>query len=120
MERRCEAIECDFFERIPEGGDLYILSNILHDWDDGRCATILRRCREAAGPDVSLIVIEVLIPSRGEPSIAALLDLEMFVINGGKERTEDEYRILLEGAGFRISAITPTGGGVSLIEAITV
>jgi hypothetical protein len=117
MGDRCEVIECDFFKRVPDGGDLYILSNILHDWDDDRCHVILQRCREASGQDGKLLIVEAVIPSGGEWSIAILLDLEMFVINGGRERTEHEYRTLLKGAGFGISMITPTGGGVSLIEA---
>jgi hypothetical protein len=120
MDVRCNVVECDFFESVPEGGDLYILSNILHDWDDEHCRMILRCCRDAVGDAGRLLVVESIVPPGNEWSIAKLLDLEMFVINGGMERTEREYADLLGESRFEISRIVPTSAGVSMIEAACV
>ncbi len=63
---RCEIVAGDFFERVPEEGDVYVLSWVLHDWDDERAGRILRACREAGGIDAALLIVEVLLPSRAE------------------------------------------------------
>jgi len=120
MEGRCEVIECDFYDRVPEGGDIYILSNILHDWDDDRCLTILGNIRKAMGDGSRLLVIEMIVPPGNGWSIAKLLDLEMFVLSGGKERTGREYEDLLRRAGLEILRIIPTRGDMSLVEAVAV
>ena len=105
VEDRCETSVCDFFEAVPRGGDAYLLSNILHDWDDERCTTILRRIREAAAPDARVVVLETLLPDE-EDGVAAdsapihLLDLMMLLNFGARERTLDHYAALLEAAGF--------------------
>jgi hypothetical protein len=118
MEGRCSISECDFFRRVPEGGDIYILSNILHDWDDRRCLTILGNIREVMGDGSRLLVIEMIVPPGSEFSIAKLLDLEMFVLSGGKERTEGEYEDLLRRAGLEVLKFIPTRGDMSLVEAV--
>lgn len=100
---RLEFTAGDFFEKVPTG-DTYVLSGILHDWDDERAAAILRTIHEAAGPDSRLLVVESVIPPGNERSGAKWLDLLMLVI-GGKERTEPEWRALLERTGFRVDAI---------------
>lgn len=116
LEDRCTALECNFFESIPRGGDAVILSNVLHDWDDKRCGIILRTCARAQKPGDILLVVESIIPPGNEPSIAKLLDLEMFVITGGMERTESEYRSLLESSGYDLSRVVHTKGTVSILE----
>jgi hypothetical protein len=106
----------DFFVSIPEGGDLYLLKSVLHNWDDAAAVRILRRCREAMTADARLLVIERVIPLGNAPAEAKLFDINMLVVIGGRERTEGEYRALFEGAGLNLTRIIPTDLPLSLIE----
>ena len=94
-----EFVAGSFFERVPEG-DAYVLSAIIHDWDDERATAILRTIREAAPPHARLLITESVIPPGNEPEGAKWLDLLMLVLASGRERTEPQWRALLEGAGF--------------------
>jgi SAM-dependent methyltransferase len=117
---RVEIAAGDFFTGVTAGGDVYILSQILHDWDDARCQTILRNIRRAIAPTGRLLIIEVPLPERVEgPHPAVELDLIMLVLTGGKERTIEEYRALLEEAGFSLIRVYPeiAAGGVAVLEA---
>jgi hypothetical protein len=122
LAERCEAIAGDFREGVPVGGDCYVLSWILHDWDDGTAQTILRRCREAMVKGASVLVV----PESGQPEAEALrqlvrqADLEMLAVVGGRERTAAEFRRLLTGAGFSVAGISPLPGGLpfSVIEGV--
>ena len=118
FESRCKVVPCDFFTSIPGGSDGYLMSNILHDWEDEKCLTILKNCYNAMKPGTKLLVIEALIPEGNAFSIAKLLDLEVFVMGGGRERTEIEFRYLFEFTGFELSRIVPTREGVSVLEGI--
>ncbi len=93
-----------FFERVPEG-DVYILSKILHDWDDEPAAAILHAVRAGARDDARLIVLDSVVPPGNEPLGVKWLDILMLVLQRGRERTEPEWRALLEGAGFQIDQI---------------
>jgi hypothetical protein len=101
---RLTFVEGSFFERVPEG-DAYILSGILHDWDDESAAAILRTIREAALPHARLLVIESVVPQDNEPNGVKWLDLLMLVLAAGRERDEAQWRELLDGAGFRIERL---------------
>ena len=118
---RCLFEVGDFFRAVPAGGDVYILSWILHDWDDERAIAILTNCRRAMAPEARLLVLETLMAENplGSPHAVAL-DLGMLVTTGGRERTETEYRRLLESAGFRLVRIlpTPSSRGTSILEAL--
>ena len=118
IEERCEAVECDFFKNVPSGGDAYLMSHILHDWPDDQCLVILKNCHRAMKPQTKLLIVETVIPPRNEPSIGKLLDLEMLVITGGRERTEPEFKKLLESSGFKLSRILPTKESICVIEGI--
>jgi hypothetical protein len=118
IEDRCQAVECDFFKDIPPGSDAYIMSNILHDWPDEQCRIILTNCKRAMKTESRLLVVEMIIPSGNEPSVAKLLDLEMLVITGGRERTEAEFKYLFESSGFKLSRIIPTKESICIIEGI--
>jgi O-methyltransferase/methyltransferase family protein len=96
---RIEFIEGSFFERVPHG-DAYVLSTILHDWDDERAAAILRTIHAAAPADARLLVIETVIQPGNEPHGAKWLDLLMLALFAGRERDEDQWRALLESGGF--------------------
>ena len=109
---RCELIAGDFFDAVPAGGDAYVLSWILHDWDDRSAARILANCRSAMREGGRLLVIEMVIPSGEEPPASPDLDrlikaadLEMLTIVGGRERTAIEYRELFMTAGFELTRI---------------
>jgi ubiquinone/menaquinone biosynthesis C-methylase UbiE len=115
---RCEFIGGDFFESVPSGGDAYLLTSVIHDWDDEPSLTILNNCRRIMGSESRLLLVEMIIPPGDTPSLGKFLDLNMLVNFGGRERTEMEYRQLLATAGFRVTKIVPTSTPSSLIEAI--
>jgi hypothetical protein len=117
---RLKAVECDFFARVPVGADAYLLSHVLHDWPDTECGIILGNCRDAAGPGGRLLIVEYIIPPRNTFSVAKLLDLEVLLMGGGRERTEEEFRDLLEVSGFALERTRPTLEGVSLMECVPI
>jgi DNA-binding Lrp family transcriptional regulator len=96
---RIEFVEGSFFESVPEG-DVYVLSTILHDWDDDRAAAILRTIRAAARADSRLLIIDAVVPPGNEPGGGKWLDLLMLALLAGKERTEAQWRELLAVGGF--------------------
>ena len=97
-----------FFERVPEGGDAYLFSHIIHDWSEDQCLTILGNCRRAMRSGGRLLIIEMVIPASDTPHPSKMLDVMMLVGPGGQERTEQEYAALLDKAGFRLTRIVPT------------
>ncbi len=104
---RIKFAECDFFKSVPEGGDIYILCNILHDWDEKECGIILRNIRKVMNGNSRLLVIEMIVPDDGSFSISKLMDLEMMVMSGGKERTRKEFDQLFFNGGFQPDEIFP-------------
>lgn len=118
---RCEVVGGDFTERVPEGGDVYLLSRILHDWGDEQCLKILANCRRAMPETARLVIIERPIPADGAPSLAIAWDVHMAVNNiGGRERTEEEYRRLLRLAGLRPAGIQPLALDMAALTAVPV
>ncbi len=109
-----------FFKTIPEGGDAYLLSLIIHDWDEDMCLTILGNCRKAMKPSSRLLIIEMVLPEGDVPDLGKVVDMEMLVMSGGQERTEQEYGTLLGKAGFHLARVVPTESAVSVVEAIPV
>lgn len=124
---RCELVGGDFFERVPSGGDVYLLSWILHDWDDEQAARILRSCTAAGAK--RLLVAEIVLP---ELAVAAsglhpggvvdpyVIDMQMLLLTGGRERTKSEYRTLLERGGFALIEAAPAARsprGAMIIDA---
>jgi SAM-dependent methyltransferase len=114
---RCQVISGNFFDSIPAGADAYLMRHVLHDWDDDNAVLILQNCRQVLPPDGRVLVVESIVPAGNEPSFSKLLDLAMMALPGGQERTEDEYRELFETAGLTLHQVTPTTGGVEVIEA---
>lgn len=114
---RCRAEGGDFFKAVPAGGDLYVLKHIIHDWNDAKATQILKSVRAAIPATGKLLLVEMVVPPGFAPHFAHVLDLEMMVVCDGKERTEQEYRELLAGAGFKLTRIVPTEGPHGLIEA---
>ena len=116
LENRCTTCECDFLKAIPEGSECYLLSNILHDWDDDKSSVILKNCRKVMKKDTILLIVEMIILENNEPSVAALLDLEVLVMGGGKERTLDEFKMLLGRTGFHLNRVIEVGSNERLLE----
>ena len=118
LEDRCETVGQDFFQSVTEGGDAYVLAQILHDWDDERARTILLNCKRAMRPDGKILVVEQVLSPANEPSFGKWLDLHMLVLLTGRERTEAEYAALFETAGLRLANVIPTASGASIIEGV--
>ncbi len=115
---RVQCVAGDFFAELPRGGDVYLLKHILHDWNDADCVRILRGVRAAMAPQGRVVVAEVPLPEEGnaEP-IGTMLDLNMLLMLGGRERTPAEYSALFEQAGLRLERVVPTRAPVAVIEA---
>lgn len=118
LEARCDCLAGSFFEALPTMADLYILSRVIHDWDDQMAQRILTECRRAMRPDSKLLLVEQVIEPGNQPSFAKITDLWMLMIFGkGRERTREEFACLLDGAGLSLAAITSTEVTDKLIEA---
>jgi hypothetical protein len=116
---RWELVAGDFFDRVPAGGDVYLMKKIIHDWDDDRACAILANCRAAMGAKGRLLLLEQVIEPGNAPSFGKLMDLQMLVHTpGGRERTEADYRTLLAAAGFDLVDITPTACPLSVIHGL--
>lgn len=106
---RCRVESGSFFETVPRDGDAYLLSNVLHDWNDEDAARILHTCRAAMRDDARLVVLESLVPAGDDPHPVKVLDLQMLVALGGRERTEAEFAALLASTGFELEQISGEG-----------
>jgi len=114
---RCEVAAGSFFESAP-AGDTYVLKWIIHDWDDQRSVAILKNCRSAMAANGRVLLVEAVIQPGPATSFSKYVDLNMLVMTGGRERTEAEYRALLDSAGLRLTRIIPTHTEMSVIEAV--
>jgi hypothetical protein len=88
-----------FFESVPQG-DVYVLSAILHDWDDERASAILKTIHAGARADARLLVLDAVVPPGNDPHGAKWLDVLMLTLLSGRERDEEQWRALVGGAGF--------------------
>jgi hypothetical protein len=108
----------DFFKTVPTGGDAYLLSHIIHDWNEDQCLRILGQCRKSINPKGRLLIVEMVLPPGDVPHRGKLADMWMLVLTGGQERTEAEYRSLLGKAGFQLTRVVPTSSASSVVEAV--
>jgi hypothetical protein len=120
VDDRCHPIAGNFFEDIPAGADAYFMQHIIHDWDDEAALKILRNVHRAlAGrPEGRLVIVDMVLPEDARPHPGKLLDLLMLTLPGGRERTEKEWRVLLQKAGFTLTRVIPTAVAESVIEAV--
>jgi ubiquinone/menaquinone biosynthesis C-methylase UbiE len=118
IKARCDLTSGDFFTTVPGDGDAYILKHIIHDWDDERALKILNNIRRVMKPAGRVLLVEVVITPSNSRDLGKLLDVEMLVSPGGKERTADEYRELFARAGLLLTRIVPTKSPYSVIEAV--
>ena len=116
---RCRVIGGDFFNSVPEGGDVYLLGNVIHSWSDDQVVKILSTCRAAMADTACLLLAEVVLPDGRQPYPGKFADLQMLVLtSGGRQRTEAEHRTLLDRAGFGLARTVPTSGNISIVEAV--
>lgn len=113
---RCEVVGGDFFSEIPVSADAYFLRHILHDWNDEECRTILRNVAAQCRPGARVLIAECVIKEPNVRDPGKWLDMEMLLFLSGKERTEGEYRELLEATGFDYAGVTPTDSIISVVE----
>lgn len=113
---RCSYFRDSFFEALPPGGDVYVLSRILHDWSDDEATAILRRCAEAARASGRVLVIESLVADSETSSMTTTMDLRMLANFGGKERSLAEYRGIAAAAGLALRENIVTKSGRSILE----
>ena len=114
---RIELVGGDFFASVPEGADGYLMKYILHDWDDERCVAILRHCREAMAPGGRVLAVDHVIPPGNAFDRGKLMDLNMFVLLRGRERTKAEFAELFGAAGLKLRRVIPTEATVQVLEA---
>jgi predicted O-methyltransferase YrrM len=115
---RCEIVGGDMFVAVPVGGDTYVLSHILHNWDDAHCVQLLQNCRAAMAPEGRIVIFEHRMPERVTgPDRAFEADVNMLVITGGRQRTEAQYRALLATAGLELTRVVPTAAFRRVFEA---
>jgi hypothetical protein len=117
---RCDRVAGNFFESVPTGADGYLMKFILHDWDDERSLTILNRIRRAITATGKLIVVDTVIPEGNGQDFSKLMDVNMLVMTGGIERTEQQFKELYAKAGFKLTRVVPTESALSVIEGIPV
>jgi len=118
---RAEGVGGSFFESVPAGHDAYMMSHILHDWDDAKCVTILKNCRKGiktGGAGGRLLVLDAVIKPGNEPDLGKIIDMEMLVCVSGRERTEAEFAALMKQSGFAFKRVIPTKSSVSIVEGV--
>lgn len=119
---RCKLLVADLTQAVPAGADVYMLKHVLHGCQDGKAITILRNCRAAIPENGTLLVIEFILPQVVAKAdlhleVRLMSDLNMLAVTGGRERSEGEWKILLEKAGFRLTGVYPVGTDVGIVEA---
>jgi SAM-dependent methyltransferase len=117
---RAECVAGDFFVSVPASADAYVLSRVIHDWGDADARRILATCRQAMRPDSRLLIIEAILPERARDRPAAIrMDLHMLLLLGARERTEAEFRALLDSTGFDVGQVVMTASpaGLGVVEA---
>ena len=118
---RCELIAADLTQSVPAGADVYMIKHVLHGRQDKDAVVILKNCRAVIPDDGNLLIIEFILPplvSRPDPQLEGHLmsDLNMLAVTGGKERSEREWKALLEAAGFQLFGVHPVGGDNLLVR----
>jgi hypothetical protein len=113
---RCKVIGGDFLTAVPAAGDLYILSRVIHDWNDSGAQLILTNCRRAMRLGGAVVVLEQVVPAGNAPSLSKRMDLTQLLGTSGRERTEAEYKALYEASGFDLTRVVATNSPISIIE----
>lgn len=117
---RVEKTEGNFFEEIPVKADVYLMKFIIHDWNDEQSEAILKNLAKSAEPGAKVLLIESVVEEDDSPSMSKIMDLNMLVMTGGKERTATEYAALFEKTGFKLTNVFPTPSPMQIVEAVKV
>ena len=121
VSERVETVSGDFFAEIPVEADIYLMKFIIHDWNDEQSVTILQNLAKSAKPGAKVLLVESVVEEDDNaPSMSKVMDLNMLVMTGGKERTANEYAGLFEKTGFRLTNVYPTPSPMQIVEAIKV
>ena len=117
---RMSFIPGSFLEAFRLEADIYLMKNVLHNWDDEQCVRILENLKVSMAKDAKLLVMEMIVPGPGIASYAKMIDIQMLsAMPGGKERTAGEFTILFQKSGFSLKRIIPTIAPLSILEAVT-
>ena len=108
----------DFFQSVFTWADAYILSHIIHDWDEDQCLMILSHIRKAIKSNGRLLIVEMVLPEGDTPHPGKMFDMVMLLVTGGRERMEVEYGSLLSKGGFKLTRVVPTSSAVSVVDAV--
>jgi len=118
VRNRCKVIGGDFFAGVPLGADVYLMKYILHDWDDDHCVRLLKNCRDSMVPTGRVLIVEHLIAPGNRPDWGKLLDIQMFTVAGGQERTRHEFEELFKRAGLELKRVIPTKTPLTILECV--
>jgi O-methyltransferase domain/Dimerisation domain len=116
---RCELIGGDFFDSVPTGADAYVMKYIIHDWEDEKCVRILENCRKAMTSEGRVLVVDHVVGAGNRFDWGKLVDINMMVLLGSKERTKDEFRQLFARAGLRLKRVVRTASSLSILEGVS-
>jgi hypothetical protein len=114
---RFRAVPAGPFDPLPEGGDLYMMKHLVHEWPQEQSLQLLRNLRSTVDENARVLLMEYVVPEDIWYHLSTVIDLWLMILMGGKERTKAEYAQLLGQAGFRLERVVPTGAPVSIIEA---
>lgn len=114
LSKRCEMVACDFFDTMSIKGDLYILKRIIHDWDDSKSLIILNNLANTMPENSRLLIMDSVI-NEDTPKFKYVEDVLLMTILDGQERTEDEFRSLIERSPFKINKIINTKAILNII-----
>ena len=103
---------------VPAGADGYVMKYVMHDWDDAKCIRILDNCRQAMAADGRVLVVDHVVAPGNRFDWGKLMDINMMVMLGSKERTKDEFRQLFSRAGLRLKRVIKTASALSILEAV--
>ena len=119
---RCQVVTGDFFAKIPAGAEVYVMQHIIHDWEDDKAVQILNNVRRALAGNSKgrLLLLEGVIAPGNQTDFTKLVDLEMLIMCGGRERSEQEFGQLFKRSGFRLNRVVRTQGPICVIEAMPV
>ncbi|MBN9663239.1 MAG: methyltransferase [Acidobacteria bacterium] len=117
VRQRIEFHPGNFFESVPAGGDLYTMKWILHDWADAESRLILENIRKAMAPGARVLILDMVLPEPNVPDFGPMMDLNMLVMTGGRERTASEFSDLLASAGLRLVRVYKTNSPLGIVEA---
>jgi hypothetical protein len=120
VSERIEVVSGNFFAEIPVTADIYLMKHIIHDWNNEQSVSILSNLAKTAPAGSKLLLVESVVEEDNSPSMSKVMDLNMLVMTGGKERTATEYAALFEKTGFRLTNVYPTPSPVQIVEAVRV